>query len=129
MNQNKFNQFPIEEILRQGTSWKKFRQEPFLIPPKSDWINILATVRVLEEEIIPLVGPLEILSGYRTKTYDYLAGGAAKSKHLKFYAFDLRPKKQISRKELHEKLLEFWTKKGRERNLGLDYCIKCGHEI
>ncbi len=76
-------------------------------------------MKFLREEIIPLIGPVEILSAYRESSYNLKAGGARKSKHLDFFAVDLRPVKNISRKDLHSKLLDIWTKKGKEYNLGL----------
>lgn len=119
LRENKLENFSIEEILRQGTSWKRLNEKPFVIPPKKYWENIIPTLKFLREEIIPLIGPVEILSAYRESSYNLKAGGARKSKHLDFFAVDLRPVKNISRKDLHSKLLDIWTKKGKEYNLGL----------
>ena len=113
------NVFTIEEILRQGTEWKNLDEPPFVIPPKHLWKNILPTIYFINRFIIPKIGEVEIVSSYRTRVYNQLAGGAKNSRHLTFNAFDMIPKKKISREQLHTILIQIWEKEGRQYKVGL----------
>lgn len=61
----------------------------FLIPPKSSWANIVPTLRLVKDEIIPVIGPVEVASSFRTSAFNDCVGGAKASRHLGFSAVDL----------------------------------------
>lgn len=111
--------FPVEQVLRQGSSWREFELPPYAIPPDSLWPLIIPTLKLLQEEIIPLIGEVEIVSGFRTPEYNELAGGASGSRHLFFQAVDVVPLTQIPKDELKKRLQQFWYEHGEQYNLGL----------
>ncbi len=116
---NLANVVDFTQLLRQGTDWKKISLPAYALPPRKFWPRILRTLRVLKKEIIPVLGALEVLSGFRTARYNRLAKGARSSKHLVFAALDIKPKNRITRPELHRRLLKIWRAKGRRYQLGL----------
>lgn len=63
---------------------------PALEPaPMPLWPNAIPTLRALEW-LRGFTGPIEILSGYRDPAYNKAVGGAQKSVHRLFNAFDIR---------------------------------------
>lgn len=62
---------------------------PFAIPPENLWQNIVPALRLVREEVIGTVGPVRVLSSYRTPELNACARGAGRSKHLSFSALDL----------------------------------------
>jgi hypothetical protein len=107
------------ELLRQGTDWKKLGAAPFVVPPRELWPHILPILRIVKTELKPKLGDLEVMSGYRTATYNQQADGASRSRHQLFEALDLQPKSSLSRKDLHRELRSLWQSKGKPLQLGL----------
>jgi len=91
---------PVWQLLQQGSEWEKHQ-----LPIKYD--------------LIPYIGDVKVLSGFRTPHYNKLAGGAGKSRHLSFSALDLRPVAKIDRSKLHGILQNRWHSFGNHYNLGL----------
>lgn len=113
------NIVPAQHLWRQGTDWKKVNQPQHAIPPKKMWGNIVPLLHFIHDELIPLIGEIEVVSGFRTPTFNSLASGAKRSRHLYFQAVDIIPKKSYSREELHSLLLQLWHQKGKKYQLGL----------
>ncbi|MCK7597852.1 D-Ala-D-Ala carboxypeptidase family metallohydrolase [Microbulbifer sp. CAU 1566] len=110
---------PIFELMRQGTDWQEIGEQPFAIPPRKDWKTMVATLRVIRDHIIPELGQVTVLSGWRTPGYNAKAGGARSSKHLHFCGVDLIPEADFTRGELLPKLRKIHQRYGRKRNIGL----------
>ena len=120
---------PIQHLLRQGTDWKNADLPPFAIPSEELWPNVVNTLIVLRDDVIPTVGPVEVLSAFRTEEYNSAAGGAKRSKHLEFSAVDVIPINDIDRDELHSKLKAMWSKEGPEKAIGLGLYSKLRFHI
>lgn len=110
---------PMDELLRSDVRWKKCKSEPFNIPPKNEWTNIVSTLRVVRDQIVPLVGPVEGLSVYREPKINNCIGGASNSFHMRFFAIDMHPKRTIERAEIIERLCAWHKDKGKKLNIGL----------
>ncbi|AMX03760.1 D-Ala-D-Ala carboxypeptidase family metallohydrolase [Microbulbifer thermotolerans] len=110
---------PSYKLVRQGTDWQDIGEPPFAIPPAGQWHNMVRTLTLLRDEVEPAIGPVEILSAYRTENYNRKAGGATGSKHREFCGLDVIPKSNISRKELVEELRSLHARLGPESNFGL----------
>ncbi len=126
----------VHNLLRQGTDWLDIDEPPFAIPPSDQWRNIVATLALLRDEVEPALGPMDILSAYRTDNYNRKSGGANSSKHRDFCGLDLVPKSNISRKELMEELRSLHARLGPGSNLGLGiyhslrfHIDTCGYRI
>ena len=110
---------PPFELMRQGTDWQKIDEPPFAIPPEDTWETMVDTLKVLQNYIIPSIGPVIVLSGWRTPAYNAKAGGARTSKHLHFCGLDMIPEDEYTRKQLLPKLRRIHQKHGRKWNMGL----------
>ncbi|WGL15573.1 D-Ala-D-Ala carboxypeptidase family metallohydrolase [Microbulbifer bruguierae] len=110
---------PVFELMRQGTDWQEIGEQPFAIPPQKDWKTMVATLRVLRDYVIPEVGQVIVLSGWRTPDYNAKAGGARTSKHMHFCGLDMIPEADYTRSELLPKLRGIHQRYGRQRNIGL----------
>ncbi|WP_346838072.1 D-Ala-D-Ala carboxypeptidase family metallohydrolase [Microbulbifer sp. SAOS-129_SWC] len=116
-------------LLRQGTDWLDYNEPAFAIAPKSTWRNMVATLALLRDEIVPAIGPVTVLSAYRSANYNRRSGGASTSRHRDFCGLDLVPQSNISRKELGEELKALHARLGPESNMGLGLSTKLRFHI
>ncbi|MEH6472418.1 MAG: hypothetical protein V7752_14310 [Halopseudomonas sp.] len=112
-------ELPQYLVLLQGTDWRLNQKSVFVLPNKKNWDNMIRTVKLIEQQIIPVIGDLVPVSGERSEEYNAISGGAKSSKHLNFCAMDLVPEKTIERKLLHQKLLEIHRQIGPSHKMGL----------
>lgn len=110
---------PMYEILRQGSDWQKIDEPPFAIPPEDNWQSMVNTLKVLQREVIPRIGPVTVLSGWRTASYNTKAGGAKSSKHLHFCGLDMVPQRKFKRRQLIPVLRDIHKSAGEEWDMGL----------
>jgi len=110
---------PPFELLRQGSDWREVGEPPFAIPPKENWKAMVDTLRVVQQEIVPRIGPVHVLSGWRTYGYNGKAGGSRRSKHMHFCGLDMVPQKKFSRKQLVPILRDIHKRVGKQWNMGL----------
>jgi uncharacterized protein YcbK (DUF882 family) len=113
------NVLPLRQLLRSDTDWRWCGAEPFDVPPKPLWPNMVPTLKLIRDEVQPLVGPVEALSVFRGKAINTCIGGASQSQHMRFYAIDMRPTNGTTRKQLIEKLCALHARKGKALNMGL----------
>jgi len=118
-SQGVHNIVPIWQLLQQGSDWRKHRLPKYAIPPRKNWDEIVTTLVFLKYDLIPYIGPVKVLSGFRTPHYNFAAGGAGKSRHLSFSALDLRPVNKMDRSTLHGILQNRWKQFGHDYKLGL----------
>ncbi len=110
---------PAWTLWYQGTDWHALGAEPFTVPPREDWPRAVPTLRLIRDGVVPVVGPVQVVSGYRTLAYNERAGGAKHSAHLRFGAFDLVPERPWERQALIDDLLRLHTRVGRASAFGL----------
>lgn len=109
---------PTWQLCRQGTDWDEEDAPPFAIPPEREWSHIVPTLLFVRRHVVPAVGTVEVVSGYRTREYNQRAGGARESRHLRFDALDLVPAER-DRERLHAALDRLWRGPGRRARMGL----------
>jgi hypothetical protein len=107
------------QLLRQGTDWEEEGHPPFAMAPRDKWHEILPTLELIRDDIIPEIGAVEVVSGYRTREYNSVAGGSRNSQHLYFSAVDLIPEKRISRDTLVSSLRGIYVESGDHHHMGL----------
>lgn len=110
---------PLDQLLRSDTQWRRCHAEPFAIPPKDKWRDIVPTLRLIRDEVTPLIGPVEAMSVFRSLDINRCIKGASRSYHLQFRAIDMRPVKNMPRAELVQKLCGLHARKGKALNMGL----------
>jgi len=112
---------PTWQLFRTATAWKDCGGQPFEIPPTTVWPNIVQTLRYIHDYVIPAVGPVEPVSGYRNPTLNQCAGGAPESAHKLYSAIDLVPLRPITREALMKALCVAHSEHGAEYNAGLGF--------
>lgn len=110
---------PLYQLLRSDTKWKLCGAEPFIVPPERLWRNMVPTLRVVRDKVIPAVGPVEALSVFRSKEINSCIRGASASYHMQFKAIDMRPVKSVTRDQLIVKLCGLHYREGAALNMGL----------
>ncbi|WP_143730150.1 hypothetical protein [Microbulbifer sp. GL-2] len=127
---------PVSNLLRQGGEWLELKEPPFAIPPQDQWQNITNTLALLRDQIIPLIGPVDVVSAFRSDSYNRKLEHSDRARHRDFCALDLIPKSNISHRELVEELRTLHARLGPESNLGLGlsdgvrfHIDTCGYRI
>lgn len=91
----------------------------FAMPPVERWRDIVPTLKLLRSEVIPVTGPLEVVSGWRSPVINACVRGATRSKHLEFRALDLVASQRSDRRKLFADLCAMQRAVGRRSNMGL----------
>jgi hypothetical protein len=112
---------PTWQLLRTATSWKDCGGQPFEIPPTDEWPHIVQTLRYIHDYVIPEVGPVEPVSGYRNPTLNQCAGGAPESAHKHYSAIDMVPLRPITRVAMMRMLCAGHSQHGAAYNAGLGF--------
>jgi uncharacterized protein YcbK (DUF882 family) len=94
-------------------------EEYFAIPPKDQWRDIVPTLRLLRHEVIPVTGPLEVVSGWRSPAINTCVNGASRSRHLEFKALDLVSANRPDRRKLYADLCALQRAAGSKSAMGL----------
>ena len=112
---------PTWELLRTATAWKDCGGQPFEVPPTTEWPHIVQTLRYVHDYVIPAVGPVEPVSGYRNPALNQCAGGAPESAHMHYSAIDLVPLTPITREVLMKTLCGVHSEHGEPYQAGLGF--------
>jgi hypothetical protein len=91
----------------------------FAMPPEEKWPAIVPTLRLVEQEVIPVVGPVEVHSANRSDELNACIDGASRSRHLAFAAVDLVALERTGRVELFTDLCAMHRRVGARRGMGL----------
>ena len=111
---------PLADILRSDARWRRCQGgQPFAVPPRKLWPAMVPTLRYIRDELVPVTGPLRVVSGYRDPVANGCFKGAKASRHLRFAALDLMPERALSRKELIAKLCPLHARTGARFDVGL----------
>lgn len=118
---------PEYEFLRTARDWQKCGVEPYAVPPRELWPNILPTLNILKALVDQgVIEDFEVTSVYRAWSLNRCAGGADSSKHIFNAAMDFRlgpvePDAAQLEQILYRKnkLCEFWRQQGMALNMGL----------
>jgi hypothetical protein len=112
---------PTWQLLRTATAWKDCGGQPFEVPPTSEWPHIVQTLRYVHDYVVPEVGPVEPVSGYRNPQLNQCAGGAPESAHMHYSAMDMVPLRPITREALMKALCTGHSEHGAAYNAGLGF--------
>lgn len=112
---------PTWQLLRTATSWQDCGAQPFEVPPTPEWPHIVQTLRYVHDYVIPAVGPVEPVSGYRNPALNICAGGAPESAHKHYSAIDMVPLRPTTREALMRTLCGIHSEHGAQYNSGLGF--------
>lgn len=111
---------PAWTMLRTNASMSAAcRVEPFILPPRRLWPNILPALKLVREQAIPAVGRVAVASAFRVPATNACSRGASQSRHLTFSALDLIPLDQPDAPASFGKLCERWRHAGARSGWGL----------
>jgi len=82
---------PVWQLVRTSSSYRGCRAQPFEVAPREKWDNIVKTLKFVEADVIPAVGRVQAVSGYRNAGLNRCSAGAPGSAHQQFFALDLMP--------------------------------------
>jgi hypothetical protein len=112
---------PTWELLRTATSWQACGGQPFELPPTGEWPHIVQTLRYVRDYVVPAIGPVEPVSGYRNPVLNTCSGGAPESAHKHYSAIDMVPLRPISREAMMRSLCAVHSEHGAAYNAGLGF--------
>jgi hypothetical protein len=113
---------PVWQLLRTSSSWRQCGAEPFEVAPSDKWIHIAVTLRFVRDKVVPALGRVEALSGYRDEGLNACSAGAPRSAHRLFYAIDLTPRNPaVDRAEMIHDICAAHAREGRAYNAGLGF--------
>jgi hypothetical protein len=113
---------PLWELTRTSSSWRECGAEPFEAPPQDKWEHLVNTLKFVRDEVVPAVGPVEVLSGYRNAKLNACSDGAPHSAHREYYALDMTPvNAAITRSGLIHSICPVHARDGRAYNAGLGF--------
>lgn len=113
---------PMWQLVRTSSSWRQCGAQPFEAPPADKWDRIIKTLKFVRDEVVPGVGPVEVLSGYRNKELNACSDGAPQSAHRHFFALDLTPaNKAVARADMIRSVCAAHAGDGRDYDTGLGF--------
>jgi Peptidase M15 len=92
---------------------------PYAVPDESLWPAMIPTLRLVRDHVVPAVGPVQVLSSYRTEEANRCSAGAKNSPHTRFGALDLQIRNDMSQKQLFARLCKLWDDLPAELGFGL----------
>jgi hypothetical protein len=101
---------PLWQVIQTETQEAATKCEipGFAVPPQDMWPTIVPTLRLVRDEIIPLLGPVKVLSSFRTNAANKCSLGAPESPHKRYSALDLAMIEPMPQKEMFAKLCKHW---------------------
>ena len=112
---------PTWELVRTASMWRACDGPQFDVAPPSDWPHIASTLGFIRNHVEPVIGPVEVVSGFRNEDLNRCARGAPKSAHRHFYALDMVPATDLSRGELMRGLCRIHDLRGQQYDIGLGF--------
>ena len=101
---------PLWQLIQTETveAAAKCEIDGFAVPPQDIWPTMVPTLRLVKQEIVPLLGPVKVLSSFRTNAANRCSSGAPESPHKRYSALDLAVVNEMPQKEMFGKLCKHW---------------------
>ena len=115
------NVLPTWQLVRTASMWRECGGAPFEVPPFTLWPGMVKTLKFIRDHVIPAVGPVEAVSGYRNPALNQCAHGAPGSAHRAFFAIDLVPLRPTTRRQLFNEICPAHARFGPAASAGLGF--------
>ncbi len=112
---------PTWELVRTASMWRECEGPRFEVAPASEWPHIATTLKFVRAHVEPVIGQVEVVSGFRDEALNRCAHGAPASAHRHFFAIDMVPLTDIGRGGLMRSLCKIHDLRGEEYNIGLGF--------
>lgn len=115
------NVVPTWQLVRTASMWRQCDGPRFEVAPFALWQHVATTLRFVKNHVQPVIGPVEIVSGYRNEALNACANGAPQSAHRLFYALDMVPLRAIGRDGMIRSLCAIHALRGAQYDIGLGF--------
>jgi len=112
---------PTWQLVRTASMWRQCRGPRFEVAPFGEWQHIASTLRFVKSHVVPVIGRVEAVSGYRNEQLNHCSGGARQSAHRHFFALDLVPLRDLSRTALVRSVCAIHGFRGAAYDIGLGF--------
>jgi hypothetical protein len=112
---------PTWQLVRTASMWRECNGPRFEVAPFTEWSHLLNTLRFIRAHVVPVIGPVEAVSGFRNESLNQCSGGAKESAHRHFFALDLVPLRPIARDGLIRSICAIHGFRGRQYDIGLGF--------
>ena len=112
---------PAWQLVRTASMWRQCSGPRFEVAPIGEWTHIAATLKFVRNHVVPVIGPVEVVSGFRDDALNQCAGGAKESAHRHFYAIDMVPLGGIGRTAMMRSLCRIHDLRGEGYDIGLGF--------
>jgi hypothetical protein len=112
---------PTWQLVRTASMWRECSAPPFEVAPIPEWTHIAKTLQFVRDHVRPVIGPVEVVSGYRDEALNACAHGAPQSAHRHFYAIDMVPLGPVTRAGLMRSLCKIDELRGQQYQIGLGF--------
>ena len=116
------NVVPVWQLMRTSSSFRECGASGFEVAPRDKWDHIVTTLKFVQQDVVPAVGPVQVVSGYRNEQLNRCSAGAPRSAHRMFFALDMVPvNASVSRGDLVRGVCAAHARDGRGFNTGLGF--------
>jgi hypothetical protein len=112
---------PTWEMVRTASMWRACDGPRFEVAPMGEWTHIATTLKFIRNHVEPVIGPVEVVSGFRDEALNRCAHGAPQSAHRHFFALDMVPLGDVSRPGLMRSLCKIHDLRGQQYDIGLGF--------
>ncbi len=112
---------PTWQLLRTASMWRDCGGPRFEVAPVAEWQHVAETLGYVKKHVQPVIGPVQVMSGYRNAELNQCSGGARESAHRHFYALDLVPVRPLERAGLIRSLCSIHQFRGQDYDVGLGF--------
>ncbi len=112
---------PTWELVRTASKWRECSGPRFEVAPTSEWTHIAKTLAFVRNHVEPVIGDVEVVSGFRNAELNQCSGGAKASAHRHFFAMDMVPAGDVDRSALMRSLCKIHDFRGQDYDIGLGF--------
>jgi hypothetical protein len=112
---------PTWELVRTASMWRECDGPRFEVAPAGEWPHIATTLAFVRNHVEPVIGAVEVVSGFRDEALNKCAHGAPASAHRHFFAIDMVPLGDVGRAGLERSLCKIHDLRGEQYNIGLGF--------
>lgn len=112
---------PTWEMVRTASMWRQCDGPRFEVAPAGEWTHIATTLKFIRNHVEPVIGKVEVVSGFRDEELNRCAHGAPQSAHRHFFALDMVPLGEVTRPGLMRSLCKIHDLRGQQYDIGLGF--------
>jgi hypothetical protein len=112
---------PTWQLVRTASKWRDCSGPRFEVAPTFEWTHIADTLKFVKAHVEPVIGEVEVVSGFRNEELNQCSGGAKASAHRHFFALDLIPASDLDRASMIRSICRIHDFRGQDYGIGLGF--------